>query len=114
MPPDQLPEGTALVGAVRDGLLGRLVAQPDLDLVVPGDAIDLARRLGRQFGGTCVVLDKERSIARLVLKGWTIDLARCAGNDLRADLTRRDYTANAIALPLGGWHWTAERPPICD
>ncbi|WP_254951492.1 MULTISPECIES: CCA tRNA nucleotidyltransferase [unclassified Cyanobium] len=103
MPPDQLPEGTALVGgAVRDGLLGRLVAQPDLDLVVPGDAIDLARRLGRQFGGTCVVLDKERSIARLVLKGWTIDLARCAGNDLRADLTRRDYTANAIALPLGG------------
>ena len=103
MAPDQLPEGTALVGgAVRDGLLGRLAAQPDLDLVVPGDAIELARRLGRQFGGTCVVLDQERSIARLVLKGWTIDLARCAGGDLTADLTRRDYTANAIALPLGG------------
>ena len=103
MPPAQFPEGTALVGgAVRDGLLGRLAAQPDLDLVVPGDAIDLARRLGRQFGGTCVVLDQERSIARLVLKGWTIDLARCAGDDLTADLTRRDFTANAIALPLGG------------
>ncbi|WP_254966251.1 MULTISPECIES: CCA tRNA nucleotidyltransferase [unclassified Cyanobium] len=103
LPPHALPEGTALVGgAVRDGLLGQLVAQPDLDLVVPGDAIDLARQLGRQFGGTCVVLDQERSIARLVLKGWTIDLARCAGDDLRVDLTRRDYTANAIALPLGG------------
>ncbi len=70
--------------------------------MVPDDAIVLARRLGRQFGGTCVVLDQERSIARLVLKGWTIDLARCAGNDLTDDLTRRDFTTNAIALPLGG------------
>ena len=103
MAPHQLPAGTALVGgAVRDGLLGRLAAQPDLDLVVPVEAVDLARHLGRQFGGTCVVLDQERSIARLVLKGWTIDLARCAGDDLTADLTRRDFTANAIALPLGG------------
>jgi tRNA nucleotidyltransferase (CCA-adding enzyme) len=101
--PDQLPLGTALVGgAVRDGLLGRLAARPDLDLVVPGDAIDLARQLGRRYGGTCVVLDQERSIARLVLKDWTIDLARCAGDDLAADLGRRDFTANAIALPLDG------------
>ncbi len=103
MAPHQLPVGTALVGgAVRDGLLGRLTARPDLDLVVPVDAIDLARRLGRQLGGSCVVLDQERSIARLVLQGWTIDLARCAGEDLAADLTRRDFTANAIALPLEG------------
>ncbi|MEA5389644.1 CCA tRNA nucleotidyltransferase [Cyanobium gracile UHCC 0139] len=103
MAPHQLPAGTALVGgAVRDGLLGRLTAQPDLDLVVPVNAIDLARRLGRQLGGSCVVLDQERSIARLVLQGWTIDLARCAGEDLTADLGRRDFTCNAIALPLDG------------
>jgi tRNA nucleotidyltransferase (CCA-adding enzyme) len=99
--PGQLPAGTALVGgAVRDGLLGRLVAKPDLDLVVPVDAIALARALGRKLGGTCVVLDAERSIARLVLGGWSIDLALCAGGDLTADLGRRDFTANAIALPL--------------
>ena len=99
--PGLLPPGTALVGgAVRDGLLGRLVPKPDLDLVVPVDAIALARALGRELGGTCVVLDPERSIARLVLKGWTIDLALCAGRDLEADLARRDFTANAIALPL--------------
>ncbi|WP_254945003.1 CCA tRNA nucleotidyltransferase [Cyanobium sp. AMD-g] len=101
--PDRFPAGSALVGgAVRDGLLGRLAAQPDLDLVVPGDAMDLARQLGRRYGGTCVVLDQERSIARLVLEGWTIDLARCGGGDLAADLGRRDYTVNAIALPLQG------------
>ena len=49
-----------------------------------------------------MVLDQERSIARLVLQGWTIDLARCLGANLHDDLLRRDYSANAIALPLQG------------
>jgi tRNA nucleotidyltransferase (CCA-adding enzyme) len=98
---DELPAGTALVGgAVRDALLGRLVARPDLDLVVPDGAIPLARELARQHGGTCVVLDADRDMARLVLAGWTIDLARQQGPDLTTDLLRRDYSANAIALPL--------------
>ena len=101
LPLEALPSGTVLVGgAVRDALLGRLAPRPDLDLVVPGDAVALARSLNRQLGGAVVVLDPERSIARLVLHGWTIDLARCLGANLRDDLLRRDYSANAIALPL--------------
>ena len=96
-----LPAGTVLVGgAVRDALLGRLALRPDLDLVVPGDAVALARELARRLGGAVVVLDAERSIARLVLQGWTIDLARRMGANLQQDLLRRDYTANAIALQL--------------
>lgn len=101
LPREALPPGTALVGgAVRDGLLGRLERQPDLDVVVPGDALALARQLARDHGGTCVVLDAERSIARLVLGDWSLDLARQEGLSLEADLGRRDYTINAIALPL--------------
>jgi tRNA nucleotidyltransferase (CCA-adding enzyme) len=101
--PDAFPAGTALVGgAVRDGLLDRLGERPDLDLVVEGDAIALTRRLARAHRGSCVVLDAERSIARLVVSGWTIDLARRAGDDLATDLARRDYSINAIALPLAG------------
>ena len=99
-----LPSGTALVGgAVRDGLIGRLGERPDLDLVVPGDGLVLARQLAQQLGGTAVELDRERAIGRLVLKGWTIDLARQDGGSLAADLARRDYTINAMALrlPLG-------------
>ncbi|MFO0001010.1 MAG: CCA tRNA nucleotidyltransferase, partial [bacterium] len=48
-------------------------------------------------------LDQERGIGRLVLEGWTIDLARQVGDTLSADLHRRDYTVNAMALrlPLG-------------
>ncbi|MEI7666344.1 MAG: CCA tRNA nucleotidyltransferase [Synechococcaceae cyanobacterium ELA263] len=99
--PALLPAETALVGgAVRDALLGRLRPHPDLDLVVSGDAIALARSLASRCGGSCVVLDVERCMARLVLKGWTIDLARRIGDSLEADLWRRDYTINAIALPL--------------
>jgi len=101
LPREALPPGTALVGgAVRDGLLGSLERKPDLDVVVPGDALALARQLAREHGGTCVVLDAERSIARLVMGGWSLDLARQEGSSLEADLGRRDYTINAIALPL--------------
>jgi tRNA nucleotidyltransferase (CCA-adding enzyme) len=101
LPVASLPAGSALVGgAVRDGLLDRLAPQPDLDLVVPADAIALCRELGRRHGGSTVVLDGQRSIARLVLQGWSIDLARLAGDTLMADLTRRDFRLNALALPL--------------
>ncbi len=101
LPLEALPGDAVLVGgAVRDAALGRLEEKPDLDLVVAADAIALARRLARRQGGSCVVLDGQRDMARLVLRGWTIDLARREGADLDTDLRRRDYTVNAIALPL--------------
>ncbi|MFN9646182.1 MAG: CCA tRNA nucleotidyltransferase [Cyanobacteriota bacterium] len=108
LPLTLLPSGTALVGgAVRDGLLGRLGERPDLDLVVPGDGLALARQLARELGGTAVALDPERSIGRLVLQGWTVDLARLQGETLAADLARRDFTVNAMALVLP----LADKPP---
>lgn len=101
LPRQAFPEGSALVGgAVRDALLNRLGPAPDLDLVVEGDAVALCRQLSRRHGGTAVVLDGQRSIARLVIQGWSVDLARREGTSLEADLHRRDYTINAMALPL--------------
>ena len=47
-----------------------------------------------------MVLDEQRQMARLVLKGWTIDFARLEGEDLTEDLFRRDFRLNAIALSL--------------
>jgi len=102
VPVDALPPGTALVGgAIRDGLIGRRRDKPDLDLVVPDQAIALTRQLARRHGGACVVLDEQRDMARLVLGGWTLDLARRDGSELEADLWRRDFRLNAIALELG-------------
>ena len=104
LPLARLPQGTVLVGgAVRDGLLDRLPDQPDLDLVVPADAIALCKALAQELNGTCVVLDEERSIARLVLGGWTVDIARQDGDRIEDDLWRRDYRLNAIAVSLQPW-----------
>ena len=101
IPLDRFPVGTVLVGgAVRDGLLNRLPEHPDLDMVVPADALGQVRKLAQEFGGACVVLDRDRDMARLVLGRWTIDLAKQEGDDLTADLLRRDYRINAIALTL--------------
>jgi tRNA nucleotidyltransferase (CCA-adding enzyme) len=109
LPPEAFPGEAALVGgAVRDALLDRLGTTPDLDLVVEGDAVALCRQLSRRHGGSSVVLDSERSMARLVIDGWSIDLARRDGDSLEADLHRRDYTINAMALPL------ADRQQLVD
>ncbi len=94
-----LPIGCALVGgAVRDGLLMSNKFKPDLDFIVPSQAIQFAEELSHDIGGTCIVLDQERDIARIVLGDWTIDFARQVGNSLIEDLSRRDFTINSIAL----------------
>lgn len=117
-----LPAGAALLdalgeepgvhlvgGAVRDLLLGR---EPrELDVVVEGDAVALARRLDP----AAVVHDRFATATALV-DGHAVDLATArreryphpgalpevspAGMD--EDLRRRDVTVNAIALPLAG------------
>ena len=95
-------------GAVRDAFLGRHNPNPDLDLVVRSDALRHYARLAKTFGGKHVVLDEQRDIARLVINGWTIDLARQEGDGLEDDLWRRDYSLNALALPL------QPLAPLCD
>jgi tRNA nucleotidyltransferase (CCA-adding enzyme) len=97
-------------GAVRDLLLGR--GRADLDLVVEGDAEQLARRLGAE-----VVTHERFGTAKLTLDGHEVDIAGARsesyphpgalpvvepGADLAADLCRRDFTINAMAIPLRG------------
>ncbi|AGY59382.1 CCA tRNA nucleotidyltransferase [Gloeobacter kilaueensis] len=96
------PGPIALVGgSVRDALLGRERAPIDLDFVTPGPVIDRARALSRHLKAGFALLDAENEIVRLVLAGGlTLDFARQQGEDLRADLARRDYTMNALAWDL--------------
>jgi tRNA nucleotidyltransferase (CCA-adding enzyme) len=97
-------------GAVRDLLLGR--DRADIDLVVVGDAAALAARLGAD------PIEHERfATAKVVLDGHEIDIATARGesyprpgalpevepaDDIEGDLRRRDFTINAMALPLWG------------
>ena len=86
-------------GAVRDALLGRYTN--DLDFALPQDAIKLAFQIGDALGQPAYALDRERDTGRVVLPGQEtyLDFARFRGPDLLADLQKRDFTINAMALP---------------
>src|SRR5437879_1031751 len=107
------PPGAALVGgAVRDTVLGRAVA--DVDVAVPSGALDLARRCAERLAGTCVVLDAERGAARVVTDGGlTLDLTDFRAPSLEGDLAARDFTVDALAVPLAPL-LARGRAPIVD
>ena len=93
-----LPEGSYLVGgAVRDALLNRERDYLDLDFVTPNSAIAIAKKIASLYKAGFVVLDQQRNIARVVFDDATIDIAQQEGESLLNDLSRRDYTINAIA-----------------
>lgn len=109
-----LPHAWVVGGAVRDLLLGSR-ASADLDLVIEGDAIEAARRLGAALDGVVTVHDRFGT-ASVSAGEHVYDLATARAEsyarpgalpDVRPgtveeDLRRRDFTVNAIAVALDG------------
>lgn len=98
-------------GAVRDALLGR--GRGDLDLLVLGDAEELAAALSShplaahdRFGTATVELGGHRvDIAGARTETYSEPGALpvvAAASTVEADLGRRDFSVNAIAVPVGG------------
>ena len=87
-------------GPVRDWLLG--VAAKDLDFTMPTDAVACAREVGALLGGTFVLLDAGEDVARVVWQGLTLDFSgfRNHSTTIEDDLGQRDFTINAMAVPL--------------
>ena len=89
-------------GAVRDALLAPGVVA-DLDLVVPGaDAADAARAIAKSVRRAAFPLSEEFGAWRVVGDGWLCDLTPIQGDGIDDDLELRDFTVNAMALPLFG------------
>jgi tRNA nucleotidyltransferase (CCA-adding enzyme) len=101
-------------GAVRDLMLG--FAQFDFDLVTEGDAGELADLLATRLGGTVRRYERfgTATFYATADQGLVVDVA-CARTesyakpgalpdvvpaDLSADLVRRDFTVNAMALAI--------------
>jgi tRNA nucleotidyltransferase (CCA-adding enzyme) len=96
-------------GAVRDLLLGR--DRTDLDIAVEGDSAALGRRLGGE-----VRAHERFATATVTLDGLEVDLATARSETyprpgalpevrpatIGDDLARRDFTVNAMAVPLVG------------
>jgi tRNA nucleotidyltransferase/poly(A) polymerase len=95
--------GWIVGGALRDALLGLPVAE--VDAAVDGDPEPLARELERAGLGRAVFLSDGRPgprVFRLASRATELDLAAVEGASIEEDLARRDFTVNALALPLGG------------
>lgn len=89
-------------GVIRDALIGRPVT--DLDLIFPEDPTSLAKAFAHQIGGHWFWLDKDRRQSRVVGNRYNdcphYDFALFRAPDLERDLLDRDFTINALALPL--------------
>ena len=107
-------------GAVRDMLLGRPVE--DLDLVVVGDAETMASIVAKRLSGQ-VVSRSQFSTAKVKVAGVSLDLVtarserysrpgalpQIAHGTIEEDLARRDFSINAMAVPL---HLEAKGRPL--
>jgi tRNA nucleotidyltransferase (CCA-adding enzyme) len=102
-------------GAVRDLLRGDADIT-DIDLAVDGDAAPIARRLARRLGSPArVTVHHAFGTSTVRWEGMRVDVARTRSEryarpgslpavepaGIEADLLRRDFTVNAIALRLG-------------
>lgn len=103
-------------GFLRDSLLGRPTG--DVDVAVDGDAHSLAHRFAQTMRCSVFPLDVERGTYRVVLKsakGSTdFDFSRLQGREILDDLKRRDFTINALALPVAEWGSTDWRKKLID
>ena len=96
-------------GAVRDGLRRRKTS--DVDIVLDADAYVAAEAIADSLDGHFVPLDPVRDIVRVVIgeeSPVVVDLARLTGGSIDADLRRRDFTMDAIAIDLDSviaGHW---------
>lgn len=105
-------QGLYLVGGVvRDLLLGQ--TNIDLDLVVEGNAIELAQHLLKINQGK-ITTHPRFNTAKLQWNRWSVDLATARSetyakpgalptiepSSLSSDLIRRDFTINAMAIEL--------------
>jgi poly(A) polymerase len=89
-------------GTVRDALLTRPVV--DLDLAVDGAPEQSARAIAKAVGGAVFQLSEQFGAWRVHARddGFTFDVSPLQAPTIEADLAKRDFAVNAIAVPLAG------------
>lgn len=95
----QINEGYLVGGSVRDALMEKCFVDRDIAI---HDAENFSKKLAEQLNATLVVLDPEYKIFRLVLEDKInyLDISEIQGKNIEEDLSRRDFSMNAIAYNL--------------
>jgi Poly A polymerase head domain/Probable RNA and SrmB- binding site of polymerase A len=87
-------------GAVRDDLLGRSALDLDVACLDPERS---ARALAARSGDAIFPLKQEFGAWRVLIdRSRTVDFAPLGGGSIESDLAGRDFTANAVAVPVAG------------
>jgi len=88
-------------GAVRDAVLGRPVT--DVDLVTKAQPKAVARAVANAAGGPAFPLSEQFGAWRVIADaGFVCDVSPLQGDAIEDDLAKRDFSANAMAMPLTG------------
>jgi hypothetical protein len=91
-------EAYVVGGAVRDEILGRPIVDVDIACREPQRA---ARRYQEAAGGALFPLSQRHGAWRVALPDRTVDFTPLR-DGIEADLATRDFTINAIAVPVVG------------
>jgi tRNA nucleotidyltransferase/poly(A) polymerase len=103
---EQAASAWVVGGAVRDAVVGRAIT--DVDLVTQGQPQALARAVASAAGGPAFPLSEEFGAWRVIAaKGFVCDVSPLQGQSIEDDLAKRDFSANAMAVPL-------DRPELLD
>ena len=92
--------GWLVGGTVRDRQMGR--PGTDVDVVVEDDPRAVAAAVAARSGLPWFALSREWGAYRVVGSPGHLDVAAMRGGSLAADLAMRDFTVNAMALPVAG------------
>ena len=92
--------GWLVGGTVRDRQMGR--PGTDVDVVVDDDPRAVAAAVAARSGLPWFALSREWGAYRVVGSPGHLDVAAMRGGSLAADLALRDFTVNAMALPVAG------------
>ena len=102
-------------GLVRDMVSGHDALSATPDLTVVGDATDFARTLVQEIEDCALKSTSQHHTAEVIIGGTTVDIASARTDtydppgslpqitlveNIDADLLRRDFTVNAMALPI--------------
>jgi len=89
-------------GILRDALLGRDLR--DVDVAVAGDPAAAARNVAKALGGPVFSLSEAFGAWRAMdrARRYTCDFSPLQGATIEDDLARRDFTVNAMAVPIAG------------
>jgi poly(A) polymerase len=90
-------------GAVRD-LLAAVLPEKDFDFVLENKLLPAARLFSRLVSGSLIQWSSDPLYYRVILYRDTrrieVDFSDFQGDDLNQDLHNRDFTVNAMALPI--------------